>query len=155
MNESHADLLKEVADFLATCRTASLATADASGEPHAANVQFATDGVLRLYWVSSPESQHSLDLTQRPQVAITVYAHDDRAPMIHGVQLRGEARLIADEGDAEDAFELYTTKYTFAAALPQFREMIQKQRFYTFTPTWVRMIDNRRGFGYRREAALR
>ncbi len=155
MTDSQDDLLKEIGTFLATCRTASLATAGADGTPHAANVQFATDSVLRLYWVSSPDSLHSVHLLARPRVAVTVYAHDDRAPMIHGVQMHGEAKPIVDEGDAEDAFELYTTKYAFAAALPQFREMIEKQRFYVFTPTWVRWIDNRRGFGFRREATLR
>lgn len=154
MVATDARLIAEITQFLASCRTAALATADADGTPHAANIQYAQDDELRLYWVSSPDSEHSLHIADRPRVALTVYAHDDRAQNIHGVQLRGEARAIVDHGAWNEAFELYTTKFTFAAALPQFRELIERQRFYVFTPTWARWIDNRRGFGFKRETAL-
>lgn len=148
------DVEREVSQFLASCRTASLATVDEHGQPHAANVQFAHDDRLRLYWVSSPDSAHSVHVARTGRVALTVYAHDDRVNQLHGVQFRGRVEIIDDPSAWHEAFELYTGKFTFAAALPQVRERIEQERFYRFTPTWLRWIDNRRSFGFKVERDL-
>jgi uncharacterized protein YhbP (UPF0306 family) len=151
---STIDLEREVALFLATCRTASLATVDEHGRPHAANVQYCQDGGLRLYWVSDPGSAHSRHLDRSPRAAVTVYAHDDRVSEIHGVQAHGLVEVVEDPAQWNEVFELFTAKFTFAAAMPQLRERIEQQRFYRFTPTWLRWIDNRRGFGFKVEKSL-
>lgn len=148
------DLLGEVHRFLASSRTAGLATVDEQGNPFAANVQYAHDDALQLYFVSSRDAQHSRNLEDNGKVALTVYAHDDRAPNIHGVQLRGIGHVVRDEAEYNRAFDLYTAKFTFAAAMPQFREIIERENFYRITPTWLRWIDNRRGFGFKAEQDL-
>lgn len=145
---------QEVGLFVGTCRTASLATVGPGGEPCAANVQFAHDDALRLYWVSSPDSLHSQNLTRDSRAAMTIYAHDDRAPNIHGLQLRGHAQPLLDEQQCNAAWELYVSKFTFIETLPQMRELVQRQQFYRFTPDWWRWIDNRKGFGFRVEKQL-
>ncbi len=146
---------QEVSLFLATCRTATLATVDEAGAPAAANVQYAHDGDFRVVWVSSPTSRHSVNLHAEPRAALTVYAHDDRAENIHGLQLRGHARLV-DPGEAtQEAFDLYTAKFAFIAASPQLRAAVERQRFYVFTPNWLRWIDNRVGFGHKVERTIR
>lgn len=136
--------------ILEQCKTASLATVDDQGLPCAANIQFVSDDAMQLLWVSKPESQHSTNLSLKPDAAVTVYAHDDRAPNIHGLQLRGTVTVI-EGGNREwhHAFEAYTAKYPFAGTMPQFREAIEKQAFYRFTPTWVRLVDNRQRFGFK------
>lgn len=155
------DLIATVTQFLDGCRTASLATADADGRPHAANVQYARgngdgDSTLTLYWVSDPGSEHSRHLADRPDAGITIYSHDDTATNIHGVQLRGRCEVVPDEEAWGHVWDLYTRKYPVVTTMPQVREMIDdgRQCFYRFTPTWIRWIDNRRGFGWKVERGL-
>ncbi|MFN3167102.1 MAG: pyridoxamine 5'-phosphate oxidase family protein [Phycisphaeraceae bacterium] len=143
---------QQIGTFLAVCRTASLATVDAQGSPCNANVQYASDDAWRIVWVSSESSAHSVNLSEDPQAALTVYAHMDSPELIHGLQLRGKVRLL-DGDDAEAALSLYTAKYPFTAERP-YRDAVLKQRFYRFTAAWLRWIDNRRGFGFKRELNL-
>lgn len=143
---------QQIAAFLAVCRTASLATVDAAGHPHAANVQYVSDAVWRLYWVSKQAAAHSENVRAKPQAAITIYAHIDTPENIHGVQMRG----MVTEADAVEAVEVlkrYETKYPFVAEEP-FRDAILAQQFYCFTPSWLRWIDNREHFGFKVEKVL-
>lgn len=149
------DLDRDIELFLATCRTASLATVDASGQPHAANVQYAIAEGLDLLWVSSPSSAHSQHLSEQPRAAMTVYAHQDDAANIHGVQMHGQVVAItADTPQWNQAWDRYTQKFAFVASHPQFADAVRAQSFYRFTPTWLRWIDNRRGFGWKHEVKL-
>ncbi|MEO1235346.1 MAG: pyridoxamine 5'-phosphate oxidase family protein [Planctomycetota bacterium] len=147
---------QEIELFLATCRTASLATVDADGQPHAANIQYVHADGWCLHWVSSPSSAHSQHLGANPRAAITVYAHLDAPDTIHGLQLHGEVDLVIAHGQAQwhDVWDRYTAKYAFINSLPQLRAAAEKQRFYRFRPTWMRWIDNRRGFGWKVEKTL-
>ena len=145
----------EVETFLALCRTMTLATADADGTPHAANVQYVHDAGWGLWWVSKPEARHSRELAARPAAAVTVYAHRDAPDQIHGLQLRGvvaTAVTVRDAGFAA-AFERYASKYPFVAE-GALRAAVEAQAFYRFVPSWLRWIDNRRGFGFKVETTL-
>jgi uncharacterized protein YhbP (UPF0306 family) len=152
-NNDQLAIDQEIELFLATCRTASLATVDDQGQPHAANVQYAHDGAWRLHWISSPDSAHSRHTTQKPAAAISIYAHRDEPETIHGLQMHGRvsAGIALGQEHWNRIWDLYTNKYRFVASLPQMRVAAEKQRFYVFTPTWVRWIDNRRGFGWKLE----
>ena len=145
----------EVAAFLAEHRTAGLATADADGTPHAANVQYAFDPAdFSLWWVSSPGSLHSRHLLARPACAVTVYAPVDDRTQIHGVQMHGRVDpplQLTDAGWAE-AFERYADRFPFVRDDAKMRAAVESQALYRFAPTWLRWIDNRRGFGFKAEA---
>ncbi len=143
---------QQIATFLAVCRTASLATVDADGSPFAANIQFAADDAWRLYWVSAEASAHSRNLLAEPQVAVAIYAHQDEPEQIHGLQMRGRAEVL-DGGKVADAFKLYASKYPFVTG-PPYDQAMKMQFFYRFTPSWLRWIDNRRGFGWKIEKTL-
>lgn len=143
---------QQVAAFLAVCRTASLATADDAGGLYNANVQFVSDPAWRLYWVSAESAQHSRNIAANAKAAITIYAHQDSPELIHGLQLRGKAEVL-DGGEVDQAFELYAAKYPFVTG-PPYDQAMKMQLFYRFTPTWLRWIDNREGFGRKFEKAL-
>ena len=152
---------QEVSRFLAARRTASLATVggavDAHEEPHAANVQYVHGEDFRLYWVSSPGSEHSADLERNPRAALTVYGGgDERMEDIHGVQMRGSVATVAEKPSAawQRVWGLYVAKFSFVADNAQLCLAIEQQRFYCFTPTWMRWIDNRRGFGWKAEKSI-
>lgn len=143
-----SDPYSEAAFLLDQARTACLATADAQGDPHAANVQFVHLGRGQLLWASKPTSAHSEHLRTRPAVALTVYGHADVDPDgIHGVQLRGQALPVALD---EALWRAYVQRFPVAAAMrPAFDA--GRQQLYRFEPTWIRWIDNRRGFGFKLE----
>lgn len=155
---SHDELFAIVRDFLDASRTGSLATVDAEGKPHGANLQLvrAAGDSLDLFWVSSPESAHSRHIADRPDAALTIYAHDDTAANIHGLQLHGQAVAVPEEEAWDLCWDLYTRKYPVVTTMPQVREMVEAghQQFYRFAPSWLRWIDNRRGFGWKVEATL-
>jgi len=145
---------QEIGIFLATCRTLSLATNDPSGHPHACNIQYAVNEKLEMFWVSSPNSEHSQNIQTNPHAAATIYGHDDRAQNIHGLQIRGTVESLSDPADCNVAYELYTSRFAFVAALPQFQDILSHSTFYRMKPTWMRWIDNRRGFGWKVEKEL-
>lgn len=155
MNDSDFDFKREVDAFLTAWKTASLATTDEHGRPHAANVQYAHDPSLRLYFISSPEAAHSRHVARSADVALTVYAHVNEWSDIHGVQLHGRCEVMPT-GDLRDhAWRVFSTKYPQLAESDMILKRIEAEQFYRVTPTWMRLIDNRRGFGWKVERVLR
>ena len=126
----------------------TLATGDRDGEPHAAAVYFATDDDLNFYFFSDLQSQHGRDLTIRPQCAIAVYPECQDWQDIRGLQLRGEVRLVPPGSEWEHAWSVYRAKFPFVSEM---RELAALNQLYVFIPGWVRLVDNRRGFGFKRE----
>ena len=96
--------------------------------------------------VSSETSTHSRHLRVRPDTAVTVHAAVDDPRLIHGLQMHGRAAAVP-VADRDVVQNLYIERFPFAAD-PPYRDALDRQRFYRFTPTWLRWIDNRRGFGF-------
>lgn len=126
----------------------TLATSEQDGEPHAAAVYFAADDELKFFFFSDSESQHGRDLAIRPKCAVAIYPECQDWQDIRGLQLRGEARPIQPGPDWEHAWLVYAEKFPFVAGM---KEVVARNQFYVFIPTWVRLVDNRRGFGFKQE----
>ncbi len=152
MTDEPIDILKEAAALLAQCRTASLATVDTDGHAHAANIQYVHDDSLNLYFVSSEDAAHSRHIARNPAVALTVYHHDDTRPeTIRGLQLHGRVEAVTVKHESADELKHYLSKFHFIADDPTLCAALEQQTFYRLTPTWLRLIDNRRGFGWKAE----
>ena len=130
--------------------TMTLATTGVGG-PHAAPVYFASGETLRLYFFSEETSQHSRDIASDPRAAAAIYPEGQDWQDIHGLQLRGEVIAVAPGAEWESAWEHYVAKFPFAAGL---KEIVRRNRLYVFAPDWIRLVDNRRGFGFKKEWAL-
>lgn len=126
----------------------TLATADQGGEPHAAAVYFAADGDLNFYFFSGSHSQHGQDLSFRPTCAVAIYPECHDWQEIRGLQLRGEASPVFPGPVWEHAWSVYQAKFPFVSEM---RELVARNHFYMFVPAWVRLVDNRRGFGFKQE----
>jgi flavin prenyltransferase len=126
----------------------TLSTSGASGGPHAAAVYFVADEEKTLYFFSAPSSQHSQDLAHNPRAAAAVHPLVEGWENIRGLQLRGEVRPVAAGEAWEKAWQLYLVKFPFARDL---EAVVAQNALYAFYPTWVRLTDNRRGFGYKEE----
>jgi len=129
----------------------TLATAGADGTPHAAAVYFAADEQTCLYFFSEPGSQHSSDLQIRPQAAVTIQPLAASYQEIQGLQARGTARPVPPGEEWQRAFALFLAKFPFVAHM---QAVLEKNTLYAFTPGWLRLLDNRRGFGFKEEKTL-
>ena len=127
--------------------TMALATG-LNGSPHVAPVFFVADAEYHLYFFSASDSQHSRDLKENPASAIAIYqeTHDWRA--IHGLQMRGLAREVIPGFEWNHAWVLYQEKFPFVR---EFSAVVKDNKLYVFIPEWIRLIDNRAGFGHKKE----
>jgi len=142
------DTRARLAEFLARQSTLSLATLGTDGWPEAASLFFAADTDLRLYWLSSSNSRHSQNLVRQPAVAVTIHNQTWSWTDITGVQLQGTAVVVPAGEPWQAAWNLYVAKFSFAA---QMEAEVRKSDFYVLTADWIRLIDNRLGFGHKEE----
>jgi pyridoxamine 5'-phosphate oxidase-like protein len=87
-------------------RYLTLATVGDDGRPWASPVFYAAGGYRDFYWISSPETVHSLNILRRPDVAIVIF--DSQAPAYEGQAVYMEA--LAEElrgADLERGLSVY------------------------------------------------
>lgn len=157
MNESLPllpdDLRLELHAFLASQSTMALATAgEEDGRPQVAPLFFASDEALNLYWISSPDSRHSVNIADWNDASAAIYAHTWDWSGIKGVQVSGDAMAVRDDDERRRALELYRAKFPFVN--DRFMDLIEASVFYVLRPTWLRWLDNERRFGYKQEFRL-
>lgn len=140
--------LKSSLEDLLALTTMTLATVGKDGESHAAAVYFAVDKSINLYYFSETSSQHALDGDQEPRAAVTIQAEVAGWQQIHGLQMRGTVRAVESKREWQAAWQLYREKFPFVIDL---KDMIKTNQLYAFTPVWIRLVDNRRRFGYKQE----
>ena len=92
----------------------TLATADRDGRPWASPVYYTPDNGGDFYWVSRPDSRHSRNLTDRPEVGIVIY--DSRVPLFaaEAVYLTAHAEQVGEP-------ELERCADLFRGRLPELR----------------------------------
>jgi hypothetical protein len=84
-----------------------LGTADEGGRPWASPVYYAPSAYSELYWVSSPEAQHSRNLAARPDLSIVVF--DSQAPVGEGQGVYMSAVAEQPTGaDLERGIEIFS-----------------------------------------------
>jgi uncharacterized protein YhbP (UPF0306 family) len=131
--------------------TLSLATADPEGRPHAAPVYFVADDDLRLYYFSDDASRHARDTAAAESAAAAIYPECYGWQEIRGLQLEGAVQAVPAGAQWEKVWELYRAKFPFVGEL---RQVVERNTLYVFTPYWLRLVDNRRGFGFKQEWVL-
>lgn len=142
------DLDEALGEILASTTTMTLATSHPTLGPHAAPVYFAADTALTCCFLSDPETRHGQDLARDAQVAAAIYPAEPDWRRLRGLQLTGRVRrLAAGDPDHANAWSVYAARYPIVADVP---DAVARSVLYTLTPDWIRLVDNRRGFGYRR-----
>ena len=94
MSKEHAARARAIVDANAYM---VLGTADGDGRPWASPVWFAPHEYREFFWVSSPDAQHSRNISGRGDVAIVIF--DSQAPVGtgQGVYLSAVAEEAADD----------------------------------------------------------
>jgi uncharacterized protein YhbP (UPF0306 family) len=157
------DLRERVLAYLRSHHTMTIATCGPPGDgpsageglgglpgtsqPHAASVFYAVDDDLRLVFLSKRASLHGSHIGDVAPVAVTVTEDYANWEMIQGVQLLGEARLLAGAAKA-GAFLLYLKRFPFVRELatdPGRAELMRDVGVYRVEPTRAAFTDNRTG----------
>lgn len=139
--------LSPILALLGETRALTLATLDPDGRPRATPLFFAFDDRTSLVFLSEPDTQHCLNLERDPSAAAALYPEESDWRFLRGLQMKGLASVVP-ASDRDEALALYTARFPFISDLPQ---PVSQSQVYRFHPTWVRLIDNRHGFGYKRE----
>ncbi|OFW61180.1 MAG: hypothetical protein A2133_10740 [Actinobacteria bacterium RBG_16_64_13] len=146
--EDSGDLRKRVADYLHAHHTMTIATVPLVGNaPHAASVFYAVDDALRLVFLSKQTSAHGLHIGEAAPVAVTVTEDYADWELIQGVQMWGEAKLLAG-GAKAGALVAYVRRFPFVrdlAGRPDKAELIRDIGVYRVEPTRAAFTDNRTG----------
>jgi uncharacterized protein YhbP (UPF0306 family) len=136
-----------VAEILETT-TLALATAGMAGRPFATPVFFAADDELGLVFFSDAATLHVRQVVEQPLAAATIYPSAGDWLEIRGLQVAGAVERIEPGPAWEAAWAAYVRKFPFVAGL---RALVDASWLLVLRPTWIRLIDNRRGFGFKRE----
>ena len=142
-----ARLKSSLADLL-SLSTMTVATSGSDGEAHAADVYFASDEQLTLYFFSDSNSQHGVDIRRDPRAAITIHAGQGGWEQILGLQMRGVINAISDQALWQQAWDVYRVKFPFVSEL---EDVVAINQLYGFNPYWMRLVDNSQGFGFNQE----
>lgn len=84
----------------------TLGTADADGRPWATPVFFSTADYRDFYWISSPDTTHSINIEQRPQISIVVFNSTVRPGTGQGVYMAATAAQVPD-ADIDQGLTVY------------------------------------------------
>jgi len=138
----------------------TLTVASGSGEaPWAATVFYASDEQLNLYFVSDERTRHGRDMSRNSSVALAINADPDNWDDVRGLQIGGRAYLVS-AADRPAVIALYLAKFPSVKALyekPKNKDeqliaaRLKQTAFWRVKPFYIRLIDNRRGFGFREE----
>lgn len=164
------DLRERLEDFLRRHTTMSLATVSPEGLPQSASVFYAADDGLNLYFLSSPNSRHCVNLKQNPQAAATIHADGQAWQEIRGLQIEGAVDWVTGVVQTTQAAKAYVARFDFLKGLLDAAGGISRgggtdevitlsgalsgSQFLVLRPTWIRMIDNTRGFGHKEEIRI-
>ena len=138
---------EKISDFLSAESTLTLATLNGDAAVHACDLFFVHDTKLALYFISSEETNHTLNVAEQRMVAVTVHRSTWDWIDIVGIQIHGIAETVPAES-VSLIWELYRSKFKFA---DEFENEIASSIWYRIVPNWMRIIDNSVRFGYREE----
>ncbi len=99
-----------------------------------------------LVFVSSPESNHIMNLEMSKKCAATIQDDGLEWKEIKGLQLKGEINQAN-----EKYWGNYLRKYPYIRTNKELSKALEKVNLYEFRITWARLIDNTKGFGNRTE----
>lgn len=145
--------MSDVQAFLSRHHVVTLAYQDSMGIGACA-VWFAVDEHLHLHFLSSPASRHGQALAAGGQVAFTVQKDEQDWRAIQGVQ--GIGRCAPTPQRAIDgAWQVYTRRFPFVTRqFPDLQAALGSATLWRIIPTWIRLIDNTKGFGHKEERVL-
>ena len=139
-------------DFLRKHQVVTIAVTEPDGTAHAAALFYAVDDELNLYVLSEPASRHGRAMARTGPVAGTIQRDRQEWRDIQGVQFRGHCRRLTGTA-RQRGWKLFVARFPFArnTAAARLAMALGKTALWRIEPAWIRLIDNRRGFGHKEE----
>ena len=176
-SELSSNKLREVLlSYIETHNTMTIATSH-NNIPWAATVFYANVG-FKLFYLSDPDTRHSIELYENSIIAATIYEDYDDYRKIKGMQMEATAKVVSSEDELVEAIRVYIEKFPYVSAylklmmtpFPKVMGILEKAisklpgapdfntpfpaKFYKVIPQKVYWIDNEKSFGKRQEIIL-
>jgi nitroimidazol reductase NimA-like FMN-containing flavoprotein (pyridoxamine 5'-phosphate oxidase superfamily) len=107
---SHPKLERIARAVIEANKYMTLATADDAGRPWASPVYYTPEGHDVFYWVSSPNSVHSRNLAQRPDLSIVIFDSQAQIGAAEAVYMVARADIVP-EGELERCAATYGSRF--------------------------------------------
>ncbi|NOX62085.1 MAG: pyridoxamine 5'-phosphate oxidase [Chloroflexi bacterium] len=146
--------MEHIHAFLQAHNTLTLATVAADGRPHACALFYAADESLTLYFLSDPNTAHAQHIGQGAVVAAAIEENNQDWRTIRGLQLHGFARPCRAGEETQTARAVYMARFPFIGRAETLAGPLMRARYYRIVLSWIRFIDNTRGFGFKEEFHL-
>ena len=131
---------QHVLDYLGEHMKLTLATASATGVPHAATYMFVNVGPILYFW-ARPESATAKQIAQNPVVSFTVDDYVEDWTKMKGVQGTGECRVLLNSEEIINVVRAFAEKYPEAQGSGSTTNI----SFFRVAPTQLQFIDNTSG----------
>ena len=138
--------MDNIQEFMENHNTMTLATHGMDRTGAAAVFYTTIKKSASLVFVSNPESDHIKNLEISKKCAATIQDDGLEWKEIKGLQLKGEINQAN-----EKYWGNYLRKYPYIRTNEELSKALEKVNLYEFRITWVRLIDNTKGFGNRTE----
>jgi len=146
-------LVQEAHRFLLGHNVLTLAYQDDAG-PGACAVWFAPREDLSIFFLSALTTRHGQALADGQDVAFAVHKDEQDWRAIQGLQGRGWCQPVL-QAEQDAAWQVYVARFPFVAEqLPDLRAALARTVLWRIAPSWLRLIDNTRGFGFKQELDL-
>ncbi|MFL2941860.1 MAG: pyridoxamine 5'-phosphate oxidase family protein [Candidatus Poseidoniales archaeon] len=126
--------------------TMTLATVGENGACAAAVFYAFSEKENAMIFLSSPKSEHILNLESNNRCAATLQENGLGWEMIKGIQIKGNVKLAS-----EKYWNLYYEKYPFVETDEKLKPYLERVKLYMLKIKWVRIIDNKTGLGKNEE----
>lgn len=104
------DIKQLIRDYLSEHRVMQIATS-VNNQPWVCNIHYIADEDFNIYWISTPQRRHSLEIAENPNVAFVIKVHEDtdNEPYVIGLSGEGKASLVP-ENEVETVGKKYFAK---------------------------------------------
>jgi uncharacterized protein YhbP (UPF0306 family) len=141
------DLQESIDSILEANKLCSMATSNGTN-PYTNTAYFAYTNDLKIYFLSQPTLQHSLNIANNSAISLTVFdSSQPFASHLQGLQIFGDC-ILSTEQTAKLGFDLYTKRFPkLLDRVPSFEDYergVIKSRFYEISVSSVKIFDEPR-----------
>lgn len=134
-------LRKLIEQYLKEAKLMQLATA-LDNQPWVCNVWFAADEDLNIYWFSSTNRRHSLEVMENQKVSAAMALPHTPKDSPRGLQLQGIAQVLTEQTDIDKAISVYKDRIFPIETIEELMKSVEKpHQFYKIKPTQFVLFD--------------
>lgn len=138
-------LQEQIISIIDDVNDMTIATAREDGHPQATTVSYVNDG-LAIYFLTSKDSQKSKNIVRDSRVSLTINRDYKSWDEIESLSMGAVAQFVADSDEQQRVGDLLFNK--FPAAVDYDTGDAENYAFIRVDPTWVSVLDYRKGFGH-------